>query len=219
MTPFEFFRTPIQIRRFTQGFYLNGRRIEGSYFINNALLIPGNSITISVNGTVLGPVPYNTSSLNTMNTLAGLIRSLPTVLATENVGDGLGLIILPLIPSINIIDYVSVTGGASQPVATIQNNPILINATASIQPTKGQDVELLPEGRRDAETYKMYTSTKINGIEPSNTPQNPDQVVILKAPFTNIVFEVIQINTWQNNANFNIVNHYKYIAVRLHPLP
>lgn len=126
MTPFEFFRTPIQIRRQTAGVYVNGKRVEGPYTI--------------------------------------------------------------------------------------------INATASIQPLKGQEVELLPEGRRDSESYKMYTSTQIYGIEPQPTLQNPDQITVLKGPFTGLVFEVIQINTWQNNPNFNIVNHYKYIAFRLHPL-
>lgn len=95
---------------------------------------------------------------------------------------------------------------------------VTINATASIQPLKGQEVELLPEGRRDSESYKMYTSTQIFGIEPAPQLRNPDKIIILKAPFQGLIFEVIQINTWQNNSNFNIVNHYKYIAMRINQL-
>lgn len=126
MTPFEFFRTPIQIRRQLTGLYINGKWVEGDVSI--------------------------------------------------------------------------------------------INATAAVQPLKGQEVELLPEGRRDSESYKMYTSTQIFGLQPAAQVKNPDQVIILKEPFLGLVFEVIQIDTWQNNSNFNIVNHYKYIAMRINQL-
>ena len=95
------------------------------------------------------------------------------------------------------------------------NSPFIINATASVQPTKGKEVLLVPEGRRDQETYKMYTSTEIMAI----TTQNPDQVTVLKGPFTGIVFEVIEVLDWQNNSNFNVTNHYKYICMKLQPLP
>jgi len=79
----------------------------------------------------------------------------------------------------------------------------------------GKDVKLVPEGRRDSAEFKFYTSTEIYGI----TTQNPDQVTVLKEPFTGIVYEVINISDWQNNSNFNVVNHYKFVALRLHPLP
>lgn len=95
---------------------------------------------------------------------------------------------------------------------------LTIDATASVQPTTGEEVQLLPEGRRDSQTYAMYTSTQIYGIEPQTPLHNPDQVLILKPPFEGLVFEVVQINTWQNNSNFNIVNHYKYIAMRINQL-
>lgn len=97
-----------------------------------------------------------------------------------------------------------------------ENSRITIPATASVQPLKGEEIQLLPEGRRDSEQYKMYTSTRIIGVKDD---KNPDRVRVLKDPFSDIIFEVIQINTWQNNSNFNIVNHYKYICLRLHPLP
>lgn len=126
MTPFEFFRTPIEILRQLEGSYVNGKFVEGGF--------------------------------------------------------------------------------------------ITIAATASVQPLKGQEVQLIPEGRRDSESYKMFTSTQIFGIEPQRPLANPDQVTVLKGPFTGRIFEVIDINTWQNNPNFNIVNHYEYIALRLHPL-
>jgi hypothetical protein len=74
---------------------------------------------------------------------------------------------------------------------------------------------LIPEARRDSEHYSFYTSTQILGV----TTQNPDQVTVLKAPFAGIIFEVVQIWDWQNNNTFLNVNHYKYVAMRLNPLP
>jgi hypothetical protein len=139
----------------------------------------------------------------------------PNVQQVDISSDDLTITVIPLQPNLSVMNSFTVMGGASQPTIQILNSPFIINATASVQPTKGQEVKLVPEGRRDSETYKMYTSTQILGI----TTQNPDQVTILKAPFTGIVFECIEIFDWQNNANFNVTNHYKYICMRLAPLP
>ena len=45
--------------------------------------------------------------------------------------------------------------------------------TSSIQPLKGEEMQELPEGRRDSEGYKLYTSTLINTI----TSLNPDLIL------------------------------------------
>lgn len=82
--------------------------------------------------------------------------------------------------------------------------------TASIQPLKGEEMESLPEGRRDSEAYKMYTSTLIKTVQEAGSDQNADRVV-----FFGKEFEVHQVNEWQNNSNFAIVNHYKYLVLRI----
>lgn len=82
--------------------------------------------------------------------------------------------------------------------------------TASIQPLKGEDMESLPEGRRDSEAYKMYTSTLVKTVQEAGSNQNADRVI-----FFGKEFEVHQVNEWQNNSNFNIVNHYKYLVLRV----
>lgn len=215
MTPFEFFRTPIQIRRFTTSFYQDGIWIEGSYAIINSDLQPGNSIAISVNGIAIPPIPYTVSSLDTMTLLAETIKAyMPFPSEVLLRADGRMLDLIPTLPNMMIIDSFAVTGGSTQPSVNYINQPTIINATASVQPL-GKDVELVPEGRRDSAEFKLYTSTEIYGV----TTQNPDQITVLKSPFTGIVYEVINISDWQNNSNFNIVNHYKFVALRLHPLP
>lgn len=117
MTPFEIFRTPIILRTFADGLYVNGRWVEGS-FIDSTI-------------------------------------------------------------------------------------------TASIQPIVGEDLQLVPEDRRESETYKMYTSTKVKTI----TDANPNQVL-----FFDKIFVVIQVFPWQNTSIFFPVQHYKYICMRLDPL-
>ena len=215
MTPFEIFRTPIQIRRFTQGFYLNGIWQEGSQVNLSSVLVSGNVVNITLNGVILTPITFTTSSTITMGLIQAAIQAQPNILRADISSNNLQITVVPLQPNLSSISVFSITGGASQPVPTILNSPLIINATASMQPTKGIEVKLIPDGRRDSETYKMYTSTEIFGI----TTQNPDQVTVLKAPFTGIVFEVIEIFDWQNNMNFDVINHYKYIAMRLQPLP
>jgi len=214
LTPFEVFRTPIQIRRFTQGFYLNGIWQEGSQITLSAILITGNVVNITINGVALSPTTFTTSAAVTMALIQAKLLLQPNIQQVDISSDLKTITIIPLQPNLSVVSVFTVTGGASQPTITIVNSPFIIDATASVQPL-GKDVKLVPEGRRDSAEFKFYTSTEIFGV----TTQNPDQITVLKAPFTGIVYEVININDWQNNANFNIVNHYKFVALRLHPLP
>lgn len=215
LSPFEVFRTPIIINRFTQGFYLNGIWQEGSRVNLSTVLVTGNVVSITLNGVALSPITFITNVATTMTLIKAALLLQPNIQAVDISSDNLTITIIPIQPNRSFVNSFTVTGGAGQPTITIQNSPFTINATASMQPTKGIDVELIPEGRRDAQTYKMYTSTEIFGI----TTQNPDQITVLKAPFTDLVFEVININDWQNNDNFNVTNHYKYLMMRLQPLP
>lgn len=214
LTPFEFFRTPIFIRRFTDGFYLNGIWQEGSQVVLSTVLITGNVVNITLNSVVLASIPFTTSVAVTMGLIKAALEAQPNIQKVDISSDFLTITIVPLQPNLSVVNSFTVTGGASQPTVTISNSPIIIPATASVQPL-GKDVKLVPEGRRDSAEFKFYTSTEIYGI----TSQNPDQVTVLKAPFTGIVYEVINISDWQNNSNFNITNHYKFVALRLHPLP
>jgi hypothetical protein len=214
MTPFEVFRTPIQIRRFTQGFYLDGIWQEGSRVKLGGLLVSGNVINITFNGAVFAPIAFTVSAAATMELIRLAFLAEPNVQQVDISDDLLFITIVPLQPFVSVVNSFTITGGASQPSVLITNSPEIIAATASVQPL-GKDVKLVPEGRRNAAQFKFYTSTEIYGV----TTQNPDQVTVLKAPFTGLVYEVINISDWQNNSNFDIINHYKFVALTLRPLP
>jgi len=214
LSPFEVFRTPIFIRRFTQGFYLNGIWQEGSQIVLSQVVQLGNVINVTLNGIPITPIPFTTSVSITMSLLKIALQAQLNIEQVDISSDNLTITIVPLPPYLSYVSVFTVTGGSSQPTITILNSPFIITSTASVQPL-GKDVKLVPEGRRDSAEFKFYTSTEIYGI----TTQNPDQVTVLKEPFTGIVYEVINISDWQNNSNFNVVNHYKFIALRLHPLP
>lgn len=93
----------------------------------------------------------------------------------------------------------------------VQSGENLINITASIQPTSGEDVLSIPEGRRNRKTYALFTSTPIETIHGLNDSTNPDQAVVYGERY-----EVIKVEIWQNNPPvFGIVNHYKIIVSAL----
>lgn len=213
-SPFEIFRSPIQIRRFTQGFYLNGIWQEGSQVTLSSVLVTGNVINITFNGVILSPITFSVSASVTMALIAAAILAQPNVQQVDISTNNLILTIVPLQPNLSFINSFTITAGASQPTPTIINSPIIIAATASLQPI-GEDLQLVPEGRRDRNNFAFFSSTQIFDL----TTQNPDQVVFLTPPLNGQVFEVIEVHTWQNNANFAITNHYKFIALKLHPLP
>lgn len=92
-----------------------------------------------------------------------------------------------------------------------QSGETLIPITCSVQPTSGEDLLSIPEGRRNKKTYALFTSTKINVIHGLNNSVNPDQVEIYGERF-----EVVKVEIWQNNpAVFSVVNHYKMIVSAL----
>lgn len=83
-----------------------------------------------------------------------------------------------------------------------------IPITASIQPTSGEEMLSLPEGRRNRKTYSLFTSTPIQVIVGG---ANPDQITIYGERY-----EVVRVEPWQNNPGvFKVVNHFKFYAQAL----
>ena len=80
---------------------------------------------------------------------------------------------------------------------------------ASCQNSRPEDVEYLPENRRnDGATYRLYTDDVVNTIENSS---NPDQVELF-----GLRFELSQSEKWRNFTGGNsFINHNKYLAVRV----
>lgn len=93
----------------------------------------------------------------------------------------------------------------------VEGTETLIPITASIQPTTGEEMLSLPEGRRNRKTYSLFTSSPIEVINGLNNSSNPDQIDIFGERY-----EVVRVEVWQNNPPvFGIVNHYKFYASAL----
>ncbi len=97
----------------------------------------------------------------------------------------------------------------SAPVATkgVYASAATSNITiqASIQPLKPNEMQLLPELRRNSEAFRLYTSTQLFPAE-DETKKNADIAV-----FYGNKYEVLSCATWQNN----VINHYKAIVIKL----
>jgi len=74
---------------------------------------------------------------------------------------------------------------------------------ASIQPAGKNDMESLPEGRRNSKVYRLYTDTKLVALA---VGQNPDLVTLFSE-----VYEVVSEFPWRNN----VINHYKYLVAKV----
>ena len=77
--------------------------------------------------------------------------------------------------------------------------------TTSVQPAKGRELELLPEGLRTREVYKIYPATELKSVD-QFSEQEADIVI-----FNNEDYKVQRLEKWQNN----LINHYKAFIVRI----
>jgi hypothetical protein len=76
------------------------------------------------------------------------------------------------------------------------------NIMASVQPIKPHEVEQLPEGRRDSQSYWLFTDTALNMV----TSANPDLITINGEDY-----EVFKCEPWQNN----VISHYKVLVSKV----
>lgn len=73
---------------------------------------------------------------------------------------------------------------------------------ASVQPTTGEDLESLPEGRRTSQSLRLYTDTLLKTVH----DKNPDKVTLFGNDF-----EVMTVEPWQNN----VISHYKCVVIKI----
>lgn len=97
----------------------------------------------------------------------------------------------------------------------VEGGETLIVITASVQPTSGEELLSIPEGRRNRKNYALFTSTPIDLLHGLNDSINPDQIEIYGERY-----EIVRVEVWQNNPPvFGIVNHYKFYASALEAIP
>jgi len=73
---------------------------------------------------------------------------------------------------------------------------------ASVQPLAGRELDLLPEGRKELESYKIYTTIELKTADQSEQTQADELTLFGKS------FEVIKVENWQNA----VIPHYKAIV-------
>lgn len=87
----------------------------------------------------------------------------------------------------------------------VEGTTSTFNITASVQPLQAREMDMLPENRRDSESFRLYTDTLLL-VADRRTGVNADKVAISGSDY-----EVVSCATWQND----IINHYKAVVVKL----
>ena len=74
----------------------------------------------------------------------------------------------------------------------------------SFQPANGQELQALPEGRRQRQTFKVYTKTELTAPRQDRSgDETPGDIIEYK----NKRYEVVTVGPWENG----IINHFKAI--------
>ena len=92
------------------------------------------------------------------------------------------------------VDGVWVDGGA----------PTEFEIMASVQPADAEDLQSLPENRRLAGAYRLYSDTPFQSL--LENEHNPDIVVIYGEDY-----EIAKCQPWLNG----VLEHFKALAVRV----
>lgn len=103
------------------------------------------------------------------------------------------------------VAVISKTEGAYVNGFWIEGSEVTTTIKASVQPISGKDVELLPEGKRLNESFKLFTDSELK-VSIEGTNQNGDIISIYES-----LYEVVGREIWQNN----IINHRAYLISRI----
>jgi hypothetical protein len=79
----------------------------------------------------------------------------------------------------------------------------VVTVYGSVQPVNGQELLVLPEGRRTSDVVKIYTDTELTTSE-SN--QQPDKIL-----WRGHMYEIAMKAPYQSG----VINHFKYYATKL----
>jgi len=86
----------------------------------------------------------------------------------------------------------------------VEGGTSVINFKASVQPLKPNEMQLLPEGRRESEAFRLYTDFQLKTVRTeSGSELNADNVTI-----DGENFEVLSVAKWKNN----VLNHFKAVV-------
>lgn len=78
---------------------------------------------------------------------------------------------------------------------------------ASVQPLSPREIKSLPEGRRAAASFRLYTNFALRTVDDKNA-RNPDRITIVDRAGFSRLYEVVSVEDWGNG----IVPHYKAVV-------
>jgi hypothetical protein len=87
----------------------------------------------------------------------------------------------------------------------VQGAESTLTINASVQPAGERDVQLLPEGRRDAGAFRLFTDSVLQ-VAQEGTGKNNDVALLAGAEY-----EIMAEMPWQNS----IIPHRVYVAARV----
>lgn len=94
-------------------------------------------------------------------------------------------------------EYSSTTG-----LWTSQVESSTFEIECSVQPLGPRQMQALPEGRRNRQSWEIWTDTTLNTVE----SQNPDRIVIDGSDF-----EVYSVSPWKND----VLPHYEIVVQKM----
>ena len=78
---------------------------------------------------------------------------------------------------------------------------------ASVQPLTQNEMQSLPEARRESVGYTLYTDTNLRTARQAETPAIQADIVTIDSE----EYEVYKVEKWQNA----VISHYKAIVLRI----
>lgn len=220
------FRTSVQRLQYSAGTYINGSWFNGSYINAGAQTISsGQYITISVSDQPITQA-FTTDTESTINALLAQLEQQPSIERAfwiPYANNGIGIIATQSISlyAVPITDAFIFDETSAPPIELpFYTNPKVTTIKASVQPLSGNELLVLPEGMRDAETYKLWSVTQINGIENYASQEvygyagsNADKILVY-----NKVYEVYSVKPWQSVPILFNIYQYEYYISRFQPL-
>ncbi len=177
--------------------------------------VPGNVVTLAVNGLAIAPVAFTVDSPTTLAALAQAIAATQGVDSAQ--ADG-AVIVVQNPRSVAITDII-VTGGASQPTASVTGGhvngiwvpaaAIAFQVKALVQPKSLRTLEreqlLLPEGVRTRATIELLTAV------PLQTAGEGQGQVADVVSWRGVDYQVQQTTCWDQGT----LKHYESLAAKL----
>lgn len=97
------------------------------------------------------------------------------------------------------------TPGAYVDGVFVEGTESTITIQASVQPLSDQDLQNLPEGRRESDMVKVYTNSNLNSVGSLGSGQQPDKIIWLGDEYEISSKSVRQMG---------VINHYRYFATK-----